>query len=43
MNKLEHTLTFSALLSISEVHFLMMKGMPSGTFLAAWANSTPNK
>lgn len=43
MNKLEHTLTFSALLSISDVHFLMMKGMPSGTFLAAWANSTPNK
>lgn len=42
-NKLEHTLTFSALLSISDVHFLMMKGMPSGTFLAAWANSTPNK
>lgn len=43
INKLDHTLTFSALLSISDVHFLMMKGMPSGTFLAAWANSTPNK
>lgn len=43
INKLIHTLTFSALLSISDVHFLMIKGMPSGTFLAAWANSTPNK
>lgn len=34
---------FRARLSISEVHFFMMKGMPSGLFLAAWAKSTPNR
>ena len=32
-----------ARLSISEVHFLMMKGTPSGLFLAAWAKSMPNR
>ncbi len=34
---------FRARLSISEVHFLMMKGMPSGLFLATWAKSIPNR
>lgn len=37
------TLMFSARPSISEVHFLMMKGTPSLLFFAAWAKSIPNR
>lgn len=36
------TLMLRARLSISDVHFLMIKGMPSGLFLAACAKSIPN-
>lgn len=37
------TLMLRARLSISEVHFLIIKGIPSGLFLAAWAKSIPNR
>lgn len=33
----------SALFSISDVHFCMMKGMPSGLFLAACVKSMPKR
>lgn len=36
------TLEVRALLSISVMHFLMMKGIPSGESLATWRKSTPN-
>lgn len=40
----KHPLTFifSARLSISEMHLVMMKGMPSLAQLATWENSLPN-
>lgn len=37
------TLMLRARLSISDVHFLMIKGTPSGLFFAAWAKSIPNR
>lgn len=38
-----YTLMLSALFSISEVHFRMMKGMPSWLFLAACVKSMPKR
>lgn len=41
--KLKNTLMLSALFSISDVHFRMMKGTPSGLFLAACVKSMPKR